>query len=197
MSLIHRPSKKSTKVIGVVAIPVFILLGFIYLVVGGSSNTSLTPAASVLNAGYATGIGFPKTLQAAKRSQVTTQKGCTYSVEAVYEDAGAKTGLLVEVLSCKSDASAAVALAAARKQVTLDRTVQVPKELGKTAFATASLAPEYIIVWQAGTKMVFTAIDVNIGASTGTATGKTSNSLTTSQRRILAQAAVKQNSLLN
>ena len=194
---IHLPSKESNNTIGAIAIPLLILLGVIYLVVGKSSTTSLTPAASVLDAGYAKSIGFPKTLQAAKETKVTTQKGCTDSVESVYEDAGAKTGLLADVLNCKSEGSAAVALAAARKQVTVDRSVQVPSELGKTAFATASEAPEYIIAWQVETRLVFTAIDVELKASLGTATGKASKALTVSQRKTLAQAAVDQNSLVS
>jgi hypothetical protein len=194
---IRMPSKKSNIAIGGIAIPLLILLGVIYLVVGRSSTSSLTPAASVLDAGYAKSIGFPKTLQAAKKTKVTTQKGCTDSVESVYEDAGAKTGLLADVLNCNSEGSAAVALAAARKQVTVDRLVQVPSELGKTAFATASDAPEYLIAWQVGTRLVFTAIDVDLKASLGTGTGKSLKTLTVAQKKTLAQAAVDQNSLVN
>jgi hypothetical protein len=194
---IRMPSKKSNIAIGGIAIPLLILLGVIYLVVGRSSTSSLTPAASVLDAGYAKSIGFPKTLQAAKKTKVTTQKGCTDSVESVYEDAGAKTGLLADVLNCKSEGSAAVALTAARKQVTVDRSVQVPSELGKTAFATASDAPEYIIAWQVGTRLVFTAIDIDLKASLGTGTGKSLKTLTVAQKKTLAQAAVDQNSLVN
>jgi hypothetical protein len=194
---IHLPSKKSNVTIGAIAIPLLILLGVIYLVVGKSSTSSLTPAASVLDAGFAKSIGFPKTLQAAKKTKVTTQKGCTDSVESVYEDAGAKTGLLADVLNCKSEGSAAVALAAARKQVTVDKSMQIPSELGKTAFATASEAPEYIIAWQVGTRLVFTAIDVDLKASLGTGTGKASKALTVAQTKTLAQAAVDQNALVN
>lgn len=197
MPRIPLPGKKFNIAIGAIAIPVLILLGIAYLEVGGSSKTILTPAASVLDAGYATSIGFPKTLQAAKKTQVTSQKGCTDAVESVYEDAGAKTGLLADVLNCKSAASAAAALTAARRQVILDRTVQVPEVLGKTAFATSSEAPEYIIAWQVGTRLVFTAIDVDINASSSSATGEASKALTASQRKTLAQAAVEQNSLVS
>jgi hypothetical protein len=197
MPRIPLPGKKANVTIGAIAIPVLILLGIVSLVIGGSSKTSLTPAASVLDAGYAKSIGFSKTLQAAKESKVTAQKDCTDAVESVYEDAGAKTGLLADVLNCKSAASAAAALTAARSQVTLDRTLQVPEVLGKTAFATSSEAPEYIIAWQVGTRLVFTAIDVDINASSSSATGKASKALTAPQRKTLAQAAVEQNSLVS
>ena len=55
-------------------------------------------AAQVIGAAYATSVGFPKTVQAAKSTKVTTQKGCTSSIEAVYEDATGKTGLVVRRL---------------------------------------------------------------------------------------------------
>jgi hypothetical protein len=197
MSRFHWPGQKRTVLTLAIAIFLLILLVLAYLEVDRSSNGLLTPTASVLDASYAKSIGFPKTVQAAKKTKVTTRKGCTDSIESAYEDADAKTGLIAEVLDCKSYASAGAALATARKQVTLDRAVQVPDGLGKTAFATASEAPEYIIVWQVGTRMVFTAIDIDLTASSSTATGKTSKALTTSQRKTLAQAAAQQNSLLS
>lgn len=128
---------------------------------------------------------------------MTIQKGCSDSVESVYEDASAKTGLLTEVLDCKSTRSAAAALAAARREVALDKSLQVPTELGKTAFATNSEAPEYIIVWQAGTRLAFTVIDVDLKASSSTTTSGSSKALTASQRKTLTDATIQQDSLLN
>jgi hypothetical protein len=194
---IHRVGKTSATLIGWIIIPSPIFLGVVYLISGGSSAPMASTTSSVLGASYARTIGFPKTVQSAKKTKVTTQKGCTDSFEAVYEDAGAKTALLAEVLDCKSHASAAEALAGARKESTLDQAVPVPKALGKTAFATNSEAPEYIIAWQVGAKLVFTAIDVDIKASSTTTTSSPPQSLTVPQREMLTNAAMKQNSLLN
>jgi hypothetical protein len=136
-------------------------------------------------------------VQAAKKTKVTSQKGCTETIESVYEDSAAKTALLAEVLACKSHVAAAASLAAARKESTVDKMVLVPRELGKTAFATNSEAPEYIIAWQVGPRLVFTAIDVNVSASSTAATSSPSMALTASQRKVLTAAAIKQNSLLH
>ena len=54
------------------------------------------------------------------------------------------------------------ALAVARKHVTLDSSVAIPKQLGTGAFATDSNAPEYLLVWQAGSRVAITAIDVDV-----------------------------------
>jgi hypothetical protein len=149
-----------------------------------------------IDAGYAKSIGFPKIFQAAKRTKVTAVKGCTESVESVYEDAGATTALLADVLNCKSEKLATMALTAVRKQAIVDRSVQVPSELGKAAFATAREAPEYIIAWQLGTRLAFTAIDVDLKASLGTASRRAST-LAVSQGKTLTHAAADQNSPIN
>lgn len=195
MSRINGPGRRATILVAIaVAAPLLLLVGVTSAIRGGSSNTPQTGSA-LLDAGYAKSIGFPRTLEAAKKTRVTTQKGCTDSVESVYEDAGATMGLLTEVVNCNSERSATAALAVARKQMTVDKTVRVPQELGRSAFATANLAPEYLIAWQSGTRLVFTAIDTDVKASSST-TGRSPTSWTPSQRRTLMRAAVQQNALL-
>ena len=181
------------------------LSGAVVFVLAGCSSSSgtassttapakLSPSAVVLDAAYARSIGFPKTLQAAKQSTVTGQKGCSESVEAVYENTGSKTGLISDVLNCGSKASATTALATARKAVKVDTSLTVPKELGPTGFATSSHAPEYLMVWQAGNRVAITAIDVDITASSSSST-RQSPALSPSQGTTLGNAAVRQNSL--
>jgi hypothetical protein len=181
-----------------------VLAGLVLAACGSSSSTSSTTtttsgsksgsaAGLVLGASYATSIGFPKTVQAAKTTAVTQQKDCLSSVEAVYEDSVGKTGLISDVLTCSSNAAAVAALAVARKHATIEPSVTVPKALGPTAFATNSSAPEYLMIWQAGTKVAITAIDVDVSSSSA---GKASETpLTAAQGTTLSQAAVEQNSL--
>lgn len=197
MPRVDQARKKPLILIGGIIFPSLIVLGVLSLVLGGSTSPPRSTTSSVLDATYAKRVGFPKVLQSAKKTKVTTQKGCTETIESVYEDAAAKTALLAEVLACKSPKSAAESLAAARKDSTVDKTVVVPKELGKTAFATNSEAPEYIIAWQVGARLVFTAIDVNVSASSTTATSSPSVALTASQKKVLTAAAIRQNSLLD
>jgi len=179
-------------------------LGGAVIVLAGCSSSTGAPASStkptspsvagaVLDPAYARSIGFPKTVQAAKESSVSSQKGCSNSVEAVYENSGSKTGLISDVLNCGTKASASAALAVARKAVKVDASLPVPKALGATAFATGSHAPEYLVVWQAGNRVAITALDVDITASSTSASG--SPKLTPAQGTTLGNAAVRQNSL--
>jgi hypothetical protein len=158
-----------------------------------SSTSASALAAQVIGAAYANSIGFPKTVQAPKSEKVTSQKGCTDSVEAVYEDAAGKTGLISDVLNCSSEASAAAALVAARKHVTTDPSIAVPKALGSSAFATSSNAPEYLIVWQPHDRVGITALDVDTTATS--ATSAAASPLSAAQAQTLDNAAAHQNSL--
>jgi hypothetical protein len=157
----------------------------------GISGAAPSAASQVLSPTYAKSIGFPKTLQAAKKVKVTSEKGCTQSTQAVYENTTTKTGLISETLQCTSKTAASAALSGARKQATVDTTVKAPKQLGSSAFVTASDAPEYLLVWQNGTRVGITAVDVDVVATESTS----ASPLSTAQAKKLGNAAVKQNSL--
>jgi hypothetical protein len=72
-------------------------------------------------------------------------------------------------------------------------------QLGTTAFATASSAPEYVVAWQVGSGVALTAVDVDIAASSNSSEASsgsaTSKSITRYQLKVLTDAAVQQNSL--
>ena len=123
------------------------------------------PSALVLSSAYARGVGYPKTVQAAANRAVTNEKGCSTSIEAVYEDAAGKTGLISDLLKCNSPAAAAKVLVTFRKSTHVASSIGVPVQLGTTAFATASSAPEYLVAWQVGSGVALTAVDVDIAAS--------------------------------
>jgi hypothetical protein len=161
-----------------------------------SGSGSSSASGLVLGATYATSIGFPRTVQAAKTTAVTQQKDCSSSVEAVYEDSAGKTGLISDVLRCSSNAAAVSALAVARKHASIETSVTVPKVLGPTAFVTNSSAPEYLMIWQAGTKVAITAIDVDVTASASSSGSSASKTpLSAAQGSTLSRAAVEQNTL--
>ena len=189
------PMKRSTRprnklVVGFGALTAAALLAALPGVAGAAPSADST----VLNPSFAKSIGFAKTVQPAKQTKVTTQKGCTTSVEAVYEDAVGKTGLVSETLQCTSASAATKALASARKQVKVYSAFKAPKKLGSTAFVTATDAPEYLIAWVNGSRVAITAVDVNI-ASSATSTTTASSPLTAAQMKTLSTAALKQNSL--
>ncbi len=161
-----------------------------------TSTTAPSTASGVLTATYAKDAGFPKTLTAAKRSAVTSQKGCSSSVGAVYEDAAKQTALITSVLSCDSAAAASTAFTTIKTHYGADATLAVPPSLGTNAFATARIAPQYLLVWQNGSKVAITAVDVNLAASKTTTSTVASPPLTKAQESTLDQAAEAQNALM-
>jgi hypothetical protein len=161
-----------------------------------TSTTASTATSSVLTPSYAKNAGFPKTLDAAKKSAVTSQKGCLSTTGAVYEDSAKQTALISSILNCDSAASASTAFSAIQKHYAADTAIAVPKDLGTSAFATASIAPQYLMVWKTGSKVAITAVDVNLAASSTTSSTVASPPITTAQEMTLYQAADAQNALL-
>jgi len=192
MNRVRLPRKRVALLIATVVVVVAIVGG----VVAGSSHTAshtnLSPSASVLSPTYARSLGFSRTYRAPKKAPVTNEKGCSSSVEAVYEDTAGKTGLISELLSCKSAAAASAILGAFRKQVHIDSAITVPSQLGPSAFATASNAPEYLVAWQVGSGVALLAVDTDIAA---TSSSVTATPISKSQTRVLVESAVRQNSL--
>ena len=166
----------------------------------GSSSTAppstSTPTGAVLSPAYAKSAGFPKTYSAAKKSAVTSQKGCSSTVGAVYTDSVSQTALITSVLNCDSAGSASTAFTAIKKHYGADAAIAVPKGLGASAFATARIAPQYLLVWQTGSKVAITAVDVNLAASRTTSSTVASPPLTKAQETTLDQAAEAQNALM-
>ena len=155
-----------------------------------SSPTSSSRKTTVLSASYAKSVGFPKTYRPATKTKVSDTKGCSDSDEVVYEDVAGDTAMISDTLTCSSATSAASALASARKQIKTDPHFTLPTELGSSAFATASNDPEYLVAWQAGSRVAIVALDVNVKATSSKTAPKP---LSTSQQHTLVNAAVQQN----
>jgi hypothetical protein len=196
----NRDSSTATKVLlggGIIVIIVVVVVVTVLVTNKKSSKpTALSATGSVLSPTYAKSIGFPRLVQAAKKTTETNEKGCSDSIDAVYEDGAKQTGLISDVLNCGSTTSASTALAAARKQVTVDPSLKAPAQLGSQAFVTATNAPEYLVVWKSGNRVAITAIDVNVPASsTSSSTTVPSTPITSAQVNTLYKAALQQNSL--
>ena len=161
-----------------------------------SATPTTTPTAIVLTPSYAKSAGFPKTLRAATTSPITSQKGCTSTAGAVYENPATQTALISSILNCDSATSASSAFTLIHKHYGADAAIAVPKGLGTSAFASASIAPQYLIAWHRGSRIAITAVDVNIAASSSTSSTVPSPPITTAQEMTLYQAAQAQNALL-
>ena len=121
MKRVRLPGKRVALLISAVVVVVAIVGG---VITGGfhtTSNTKLSPSASVLSPSYARSVGFSKVYGPARKVAVSNEKGCSSSVQAVYEDSAGKTGLISDLLNCTSAKAASAVLTAFRKQVRTDR----------------------------------------------------------------------------
>ncbi len=180
---------------GVVVVVAVTVAGLTLVGARGSGGAVPSASDSVLSPAYAARVGFPYVVKAAKASAVTTEKGCPVTDEAVYEDSSRQTALVSNVLNCRSAASAAGVLAAVRKHSTVDPAIPPPRQLGNAAFATASEAPQYLVVWKVGSRVAITAIDVDVAGAPSSSSTAPAGPLTASQQKTLQRAALQQDSL--
>jgi hypothetical protein len=169
-----------------------VVVGWLAVTTASSGAQVAQASPFVLSPSYAKSVGFPKVREAAKETSVTTERGCSASDEVVYQDALKQVALISDALHCNTSAAASSVLAAVRNQLVVDAAIHVPKALGGMAFATAANAPQYMVIWRAGTQVAITAIDVDLTATKATTPLK---QLTAGQETTLLSAAVRQNSL--
>jgi hypothetical protein len=169
-----------------------VVVGWLTVTAESSGGQVAHASEFVLSPSYAKSIGFPKVREAAKETAVTSEKGCSASDEVVYQDASKHVALVSDALNCNSSTAASSVLAAVRNQLVVDAAIHVPRGLGGGAFATAANAPQYMVIWKAGTRVAITAIDVDLTARKTTVPPEP---MTEQQEGILLRAAVRQNSL--
>jgi hypothetical protein len=172
--------------------------GALSAVVPAVASASTPATNNVIKAAYAKKLGFSKVVVAPKSSSNTGEKHCTNSAESLYESSDGKVGIVSEALICSSPSTAAAALKEARGEATADKTISLPKTLGKTAFATSSQAPQYTVIWQHGSKVGVAAIDTDVPASASESTeAGTFPPITKAQTKLLTALATYQNGLMS
>jgi hypothetical protein len=175
-----------------VAVVTMVVVGWLAVTAESSGGQVAHASNDILSPSYAKSIGFPNVREAAKETAVTTEKGCSASNEVVYQDTSKQVGLISDALRCSTSAAASSVLAEVRNQLVVDAAIHVPSSLGGQAFATAANAPQYMVIWRAGTRVAITAIDVDLAARKKTDPLKP---LTEQEEGILLRAAVRQSSL--
>ncbi len=191
MNRVRLSRKRVALLIATAAVVTVIVVGLLADDAANTSNPMLTPSASVLSPAYARSVGFSTITSPAKKVGVSNEKGCSTSIEAVYENAASKTGLISDLLNCKSEAAASAVLTAFRKQVRGDSAIAIPSQLGPSAIATASRAPEYLLAWQVGSRIALLALDTDIAATSSSA----ATPISKSQATVLEESAIRQNAL--
>ena len=191
-------SKYATRLAGVIAVAL-VATGTSVLVSlpAGASQGSVAgaPAKGLLTTAQAKGLGFTRTATKASTSNKTGVSGCSRGAQVAYENSAKKTGIISEVLVCKSAPVATALIAKEKKVGKALASMKPPRALGPTAIERAAEASTYAIYWQQGKIIELLAFDSNIDASTSSATATTvpAKPLSAGQQQTLVKAALEQN----
>jgi hypothetical protein len=157
------------------------------------------PAKGLISAAQASALGFAKTASKPTTTTKTGVSGCPKGAEAAYEDSAGATGLISEVLVCKSASGPAGLIKKAKKTGSASASMSPPKQLGTTAIERAAQGSTYAIYWQRGNVLAVVALDANVPASSSSTTTTTTGPtppLTAQQQKTLTAAALKQDAAL-
>jgi hypothetical protein len=190
---------KNTKLLAGVASVGMSLLGALVLVApsAGASADSVAsaPVKGLLTTAQAKKLGFSKVADKPVTSTKTGVSGCSKGAQAAYEDGHGVTGIISEVLVCKS-ASGPTALI--KKEKGLEKAsanLKPPKQLGSAAIERAAQGSTYAIYWQRGKILELLAFDSDIAASSSSSTTTTAGpvaAITAKQQQTLTKAALEQ-----
>jgi hypothetical protein len=160
-----------------------------------ASSVASAPIKGLLTSAQAKGLGFTETATKASTSNKTGVSGCGRGAQVDYENSHAKTGIISEVLVCKT-AKVATALIAKEKKVgSVVASEKPPKALGATAIERAAEGKTYAIYWQQGKIIELLAFDADIAATSNSSTSTTVPAVppTAAQQRTMVKAALEQN----
>jgi len=163
----------------------------------GASQSSVAsaPAKGLLTAGQAKALGFTKTATKVQTSNNTGVTGCSKGAQVAFENSAKKTGLISEVLVCKTPAVATALIGKEKKAGTALASVKPPKALGTSAIERVAQASTYVMYWHQGRIIELLALDGNIAAtsSSSTTTSVPAVPPTAAQQAALVKAAIEQN----
>jgi hypothetical protein len=189
---------KSKRFPAAVIVVAAVLIGVTILEGGPAADASTnsvvaSPTKGLIVASKASRLGFPMAVGKPFSSKKTGVAGCTNGAEARFANTAKATGLISEVLVCKSASVPAGVLKKERNASAVSAAMKPPKMLGTTAFERLAGQSTYGIYWQRGRILEFVAIDINIAASSTTSsTTATVTPLTQDQQRTLSNAALAQ-----
>ena len=118
---------------------------------GASVNAvESAPTKGLLTAREAGRLGFPTAVGKPVSSKKTGVTGCSSGAQVEFEDAKRATGVVSEVLVCKSASVPASLIVKAKKANAASPNLKAPKSLGANALERAAGSSTYVITWQRG-----------------------------------------------
>jgi hypothetical protein len=175
------------------AIAILVAASTIGGVAAGASTSAKSLAKDLLTAAYAKKAGFTDVAEKASTSSKTGVTNCADGAQEAFENTSSRSGLVAEILVCKTKAAAAKLLAGVATQGAASGTP--PKQLGSSAKERASGGPVYTIYWQKGDVFEFVGLETDIPASSTSSTTTTTvpaPPITAAEQKILGGSALSQ-----
>jgi hypothetical protein len=163
---------------------------------GASTTSAKSLSKDLMTSAYAKKAGFTKVAEKVSTSAKTGVPSCPDGAQEAFETASSQSGLIAEVLVCKTKKAASALLTGVEAQGV--KSSSPPKQLGSSAIERSSSGPVYTIYWQKGEVFEFVGLETQIpptsSASTSTTTTTTAPAppITAAEQKILAGAAVSQ-----
>jgi hypothetical protein len=155
-------------------------------------------AKDLLPSSYAKGLGFTEAAEKASTSAKTGVNSCPRGAQVAFEDGSNQTGLVSEVLQCRTKAAAAKILSGVVAESSASSSP--PRRLGTSAIERSSSGPIYFIYWQRGKVVEAVALETKLSASSSSSSTTTTvpaPPITGDQQKVLADAAIKQDTRLS
>jgi hypothetical protein len=169
------------------------LTGLGEVTAGASTPSAKSLAKELMTASYAKTAGFTAVAEKVSTSDKTKVTSCPDGAQVAMENTSNQTGLLAEILSCKTPKAATALLTSVKADGT--KTGSPPAQLGSSAIERGSTGPVYTIYWRQGDAFEFVSLETNIPASSSASTTTTTAPappISATEQTILSGAALNQ-----
>jgi hypothetical protein len=173
---------------------VLALTGLGAVTAGASTASAKSLAKDLMTSAYAKKAGFTEVAEKVSTSAKTGVTSCPDGAQEAFEDTSNQSGVIAEVLDCKTQKAAKALLTSVKAQGTKSSTP--PKQLGSSAVERSSSGPVYTIYWRQGDVFEFVGLETKIAASSSGSTTTTTTApappITAAEQKVLVGAAVNQ-----
>jgi len=178
----------------VAAAVVIALIGVGDITAGASTTSAKSLAKDLMTSAYAKNAGFPKVAEKVSTSAKTGVTSCPDGAQEAFEDNSSQSGVIAEVLVCRTKKAATALLTGVKTQGA--KSSSPPRQLGPSAVERSSSGPVYTIYWRHGDVFEFVGLETQIPASSSASTTTTTTApappITAAEQKVLAGAAVNQ-----
>jgi hypothetical protein len=172
---------------------VIVLTGLGGTTAGASTTSAKSLAKDLMTSAYAKKAGFTQVAEKVSTSAKTGVTSCPDGAQEAFEDTSNQSGIIAEILACKTEKAATALLTGVKAEGVKSSTP--PKQLGPSAIERSSSGPVYTIYWRHGDIFEFVGLETQIPASSSASTTTTTAPappIAAAEQSVLAGAALNQ-----